>query len=193
MLEGWCGPLAPYCKTRPTRASSLARVTRTDADIAALALATLDLTDLGEATNEANALALCARAAAHGTAAVCVWPAFVAVSVAALAGTGVKVATVVNFPAGEDTLAEVAELTLQAVADGADEIDVVLPYRAFLRADVAAARAVLDAVVAVAAGSDRNVQTKVIIESGELATPEAITAAATGRHFGKSFHLHCCK
>ena len=165
--------------TPPGQASSLARVTRTDADIAALALATLDLTDLGEATNEANAIALCARAAAHGTAAVCVWPEFVAVSASALAGTGVKVATVVNFPAGDDAMAEVAELTLQAVADGADEIDVVLPYRAFLRADVTAAREVLDAVVAVAAGADRTVQTKVIIESGELATPEAIRAAAT--------------
>ena len=39
---------------------------------------------------------------AAGVAAVCVWPQFVAACAGRLAGTGVQVATVVNFPAGTD-------------------------------------------------------------------------------------------
>ena len=149
-------------------------MTRTDADVAALALATLDLTDLGDSTSQENALALAARAAEHGTAAVCVWPRYVAACAEALAGTGVKVATVVNFPSGDEPVADVKAMTLRAVADGADEIDVVLPYRAFLAVQVGRAEEVLDAV----AEASGDAAVKVIIESGELATPEAITAAA---------------
>ena len=149
-------------------------MTRTDADVAAIALATLDLTDLGESTSQENAVALAARAAEHGTAAVCVWPRFVAASAQALAGTGVKVATVVNFPSGDEAVADVRAMTEQAVADGADEIDVVLPYRAFLAGEADSAREVLEAVVA-ASGT---AAVKVIIESGELSSTEAITAAA---------------
>lgn len=149
-------------------------MTRTDAEIAALALATLDLTDLGDATTSQDVAALLDRALAHRPAAVCVWPRFVAQSVEALRGSGVKVATVVNFPTGDDDAAAVAELTAQAVADGADEIDVVLPYKAFLAGDVAAAAAVL-AATREAAGE---AAVKVIIESGELVSPGVIAAAA---------------
>ena len=62
----------------------------------------------------------------------------------ALAGTGVKVATVVNFPAGTDRSDAVGAVTAAAVAAGADEIDVVLPYAAWLAGDVDHAAAVLD-------------------------------------------------
>lgn len=149
-------------------------MTRTDADVAALALATLDLTDLGDDTSLENALALAHRAAEHGTAAVCVWPRYVAASAEALAGTGVKVATVVNFPRGGEAVADVVAMTERAVADGADEIDVVLPYRAFLAADVAAAEAILDGVRR--AAGDAIV--KVIVESGELQASPVVEAAA---------------
>ncbi|TNU73381.1 deoxyribose-phosphate aldolase [Miniimonas arenae] len=149
-------------------------MTRTDAEIARLALETMDLTDLSDDATLEGALALAQRAAEHGTAAVCVWPRFVAASAQALDGTGVRVATVVNFPGGADAADDVAALTRQAVADGADEIDVVLPYRAFLAGDVAGAAAVLDATREAAGDSD----VKVIIESGELRETDAIEAAA---------------
>jgi deoxyribose-phosphate aldolase len=68
-----------------------------------------------------------------------VWPRFVAQAVARLAGTGVRVATVVNFPAGGTDVAATVTETTQALADGADEIDLVLPYHAFLDGDVACA------------------------------------------------------
>lgn len=158
-------------------------MSRSDADIAALALACLDLTDLGDATTEEAVLALCERAARHRTAAVCVWPRFVTVSRDALAGTGVRVATVVNFPSGDEPLEQVAAMTAQAVADGAGEIDVVLPYRAFLAGDVAHAAAVLDAT-RTAAGT---ATLKVIIESGELPLGTVPAAARLAVDHGAQF------
>ena len=86
----------------------------------------------------------------HGTAAVCVWPDFVAQSVAALSGTPVLVATVVNFPSGDDRPHAVRVLTERALDDGADEIDVVLPYRAWLAGDEQRAADVIDGVRAAA-------------------------------------------
>lgn len=69
------------------------------AELAARALALVDLTNLNDGCTAADIDALCARAVTeHGhVAAVCVYPAFVAQAKAKLAGTPVKVATVVNF------------------------------------------------------------------------------------------------
>ena len=78
------------------------RVTSTDAAVARRAIGLLDLTDLGAETTADAAAALCERAAASAVAAVCVWPAFVDACARRLAGSGVRVATVVNFPAGTD-------------------------------------------------------------------------------------------
>lgn len=144
---------------------------------AARALALVDLTDLGEAATQDGARALCARAVtAHGpVAAVCLWPRFVATAKAALAGTGVKIATVVNFPAGgEDTRAVEAE-TAQAVADGADEIDLVMPYRAFLAGRPGFAET---QIVRVKRVCGSRALLKVILETGEIGDPAQIRAAA---------------
>ena len=110
---------------------------------AELAIAVLDLTDLSADTSEAGADALCQRAAAAGTAAVCVWPAFVARCVERLDGTGVRVATVIDFPTGDEPLERATSVAAAAVAAGADELDVVLPYRAWLAGDVQTAAGVL--------------------------------------------------
>ncbi|WP_098469947.1 deoxyribose-phosphate aldolase [Serinibacter salmoneus] len=149
-------------------------MTRTDVEVAEAALATLDLTDLNDDATLEDAEALARRARQVGTAAVCVWPRFVSACVAELAGSPVKVATVVNFPSGAEGVDGVVELTRRAVADGADEIDLVLPYRAFLAGDVAAAERMIDAV----GRATGPAQLKVIIESGELASVEVIKAAA---------------
>ena len=111
------------------------------------AIALLDLTSLNDADDDAAALALCRRAVTPfgPAAAVCLWPRFVALARDALAGTGVKVATVVNFPHGEDAPDRIAAATRGAVADGADEIDVVAPWRRFLAGDAASFTEVLAA------------------------------------------------
>lgn len=155
---------------------------------ARLAISLLDLTDLEADTDEAAADVLCARATSAGVAAVCVWPAFVARCATQLDGTGVRVATVVNFPAGDDPPDRAASVAAAALAAGADEIDVVLPYRAWLAGDEGSAATLLEAVRA-ETGPDRVM--KVIIESGSLPDRAAIDRAthfviANGADFVKT-------
>ncbi|MEI8238233.1 MAG: deoxyribose-phosphate aldolase [Actinomycetota bacterium] len=131
------------------------------------AISLLDLTELGDDATDADVIKLCEKA--HGpygnTAAVCVWPRHVALAVEQLWGTNIRVATVVNFPTGDEPIDDVVTMTRQALADGADEIDLVVPYKSFLAGDVAHATAMIDAVRAeVPADSHR---LKVILETGE--------------------------
>jgi deoxyribose-phosphate aldolase len=145
--------------------------------IAARALPLLDLTDLGERMVEPDVDKLCARAVGRfgAVAAVCLWPRFAALAKARLAGTAVKVAVVVNFPAGGEDAAAAAEETASAVSAGADEIDMVLPWRALLRGDVARAEAVVQAIRAATPAPRR---LKVILETGELKEAARIAEAS---------------
>ena len=68
---------------------------------------------------------LCKEAASYGFAAVCVPPNFVKQAKTLLAGTPVKVATVIGFPFGYSAVeAKLAEVLL-AIIDDADEFDIV--------------------------------------------------------------------
>lgn len=137
-----------------------------DAARARLAISLLDLTNLQDRCTPADVDALCERAMSYGTAAVCVWPDFVRQSALTLADSGVAVATVVNFPTGDERPYATRVLTERALADGADDIDVVLPFRAFAAGDDAWCASVLDEVRAACDGS---AHMKVILETGELA------------------------
>lgn len=145
-------------------------------DAAARAVACLDLTSLNDDDTDAAITALCARAVtpAGPVAAVCVYAPFVPLCRRLLDGSGVKVCTVVNFPHGREDAVAVAAETRAAVDDGADEIDVVLPYQAWLNGRHATARAVLEA--ARTAAGERTL--KVILETGRLMTADEITSAA---------------
>lgn len=158
------------------------------AGIARRALPLLDLTDLGDACTAPAVETLCAKAAASRVAAICVWPQFVSSGVAALAGEPVRVATVINFPAGGEDIERAVEDTCEALDDGADEIDLVLPYRAFLAGDVATPR---DMIAAVREVCDRGRILKVILETGALPSVESIgrasrLAIAAGADFVKT-------
>ena len=139
------------------------------------AISLVDLTNLTDDCDEAAVVSLCERARRFGTAAVCVWPDFVASAVAALAGSDVEIATVVNFPSGNERIFSVVGQTERALADGATEIDLVLPYRSFVAGDTAHAAAMVRSVSAVTAGRAR---LKVILETGELPDTDTIRAAA---------------
>jgi deoxyribose-phosphate aldolase len=139
------------------------------------AIGLIDLTDLADDHAPDGIDELCRRAREHSTAAVCVWPEHVARCHELLGESGVRVATVVNFPSGDEPVTDVVEATLRALADGADDIDVVLPYRAFLAGDSDAAG---EMVAAVAAEVQRPAILKVILETGALGSAEAIRAAA---------------
>jgi deoxyribose-phosphate aldolase len=149
------------------------------ADVAARALAALDLTSLGEEDSPGRIEALCASAAGPGglPAAVCVYSEHIGTARRALAAagaTGVKVATVVNFPDGSNDDARVTRETRRAVAAGADEIDMVLPWKAFLAGDVESARRAVMAGREAATGR----VLKVILESGALANAGTLRAAS---------------
>lgn len=140
------------------------------------ALVCLDLTNLEDDCNEAAVDALCRRAQTrHGSvAAVCVWPRFVAQAKAALARTGIRVATVVNFPTGEEPLDAVAAAVRTALADGVDEIDLVVPWRRHAAGETEAVSTCVRAVKAVCGPATL----KAILETGELADPAFIATAA---------------
>ncbi|WP_417688066.1 deoxyribose-phosphate aldolase [Roseibium sp.] len=147
------------------------------AETAKRALGLVDLTNLNDDCTAEDISSLCKRAVtAHGhVAAVCIWPRFVAQAVEELKGTGVKIATVVNFPdGGTDTQAVVAE-TEQAVKDGADEIDLVMPYRAFLEGRRGFAE---EQIIRVKAAIPEPAILKVILETGEIADPLLIHVAS---------------
>lgn len=142
--------------------------------IARRALPLLDLTDLGDACTARTVEALCRDARAGAVAAVCVWPQFVDLCARALAGSPVRIATVINFPAGGEDVERAVEDTTEAIRDGAHEIDLVLPYRAFLRGDQAVAAGLIEAVRDVCGRTSL----KVILETGELRDRDAILAAS---------------
>lgn len=142
---------------------------------AARVLPLLDLTSLNDDDTPERIEDLCGRAVtpAGRVAAVCIHLPFVRLASRRLAGTGVRVATVVDFPGGSGDPGRVAAETAEAVASGADEIDMVIPWRALAAGDRAAVRASLAACRSACAGR----KMKAILETGGLADAGLISAA----------------
>ena len=142
-----------------------AQAVRPSVNAAQLALSLLDLTSLNDDDNADRIDLLCHRAqsSAGSVASVCVMPHFVDLTRRRLEGTGIRVATVANFPAGGTNAATARQQALGAVRDGADEVDVVFPYGAFLTGDRATGAAIVSACRA-ACGDD--VALSVTLESG---------------------------
>jgi deoxyribose-phosphate aldolase len=149
----------------------------TEAEMAARALRSLDLTDLTETCTDQAIDALCKKALdpRGPVAAVCVWPQFVKRSQENLKGSPVRIATVVNFPAGGVDVSRVVDDTQEALSDGAHEIDLVLPYEAARRGDLAAAAEMVEAVRDLV---DQHRLLKVILETGELKDAKLVETAS---------------
>lgn len=142
----------------------------TELQLARRVIALLDLTSLNADDTDASIQALCRKALTPvgPVAAVCVYPQFVRLArstLNTLGGHSIQVATVCNFPAGDAPLAEVLEQIRQALADGANEIDVVYPYRALIGGDKQRGRELVAACKALCEG---RALLKVILETGEL-------------------------
>ena len=148
-----------------------------EAAVAQRALRCLDLTDLAETCSDHAIDDLCARALTPlgPVAAVCVWPQFVARARDPLKGSTVRIATVVNFPAGGDDVERVIDDVGEALGDGAQEIDLVIPFEAVIRGDLDTAAELVAAVRDVV---DQGRLLKVILETGRLADPKLIETAA---------------
>jgi deoxyribose-phosphate aldolase len=142
----------------------------------------IDHTVLAETATEAQVAQACDEARQHGFAAVCVRGAFVAMARRRLAGSGVLVAAVVDFPLGEGTTAaRVAEAAALAAA-GAEELDLVAPLPALLEGRWEAVFEDLRTVVAAS-----RVPVKVILETGLLDRDQATAGAAVARAAGAAF------
>jgi deoxyribose-phosphate aldolase len=159
-------------------------------ETAARPLQLLDLTDLSDNCRSVDIDTLCRRAKTlYGpVAAVCTWPRFVAQAKRQLDSSGVRIATVINFPDGGEDLERAVSDTRETLRDGADEIDLVMPYRAFLAGNVGI---VGDLIRAVADEIPPGSWLKVILETGTLKTKEHIAEAsrlaiAAGAHFLKT-------
>lgn len=88
----------------------------------------IDYTSLTGAESEDDIFNLCERAKELGTASVCVLPEYVKSAAECLADSDVKVCTVISFPKGTDSIEDKKIETEKAIADGADECDMVLNY-----------------------------------------------------------------
>ncbi|MFE1625901.1 deoxyribose-phosphate aldolase [Brevibacillus reuszeri] len=115
---------------------------------------------------------LCAEAKEHDFASVCVNPYWVKRSAELLAGTDVKVCTVIGFPLGASTTEVKAAETRDAIRNGATEVDMVLNVGALKSGDLETVKADV-AAVKQAAG---DVLLKVILETGLLTDDEKETA-----------------
>jgi deoxyribose-phosphate aldolase len=142
---------------------------------ARLALACLDLTSLNDADTEAEVAALAVRARGRfgAPAALCVWPRLAAFA-RREAPVGVAVAAVANFPQGGSDVDAALRDSATVVDAGAQEVDLVLPWRALAAGDIAAAAGVLRAVRRACSTQ----VLKVILETGALADERLIRQAA---------------
>jgi deoxyribose-phosphate aldolase len=132
----------------------------------------IDHTVLKPTTTVADIEKLCAEAIRHGFAAVCVPPPFVKKAVQLVAGSPVKVATVIGFPFGYSAIeAKVAE-TVLAIVDGADELDVVINITALKNNDWQFLAQEINTLLPIIRKKEKTV--KVIIESGVLTDNEIV-------------------
>ncbi|MEU9376608.1 deoxyribose-phosphate aldolase [Streptomyces sp. NPDC048255] len=153
-----------------------------------LAISMIDLTTLEGADTPGKVRALSAKAVNPDptdrttpmTAAVCVYPDMVATAKAALNGADVKVASVATaFPAGRAALPVKLADTADAVAAGADEIDMVIDRGAFLAGRYLETYELIKAIKEACVRPDGSAaRLKVIFETGELSTYDNIRRAS---------------
>ena len=143
------------------------------------AIGLMDLTTLNEDDTDAKVIALChqAKSLAGDTAAVCIYKQFIPAARKSLDAQGtdtIKIATVANFPHGNADVANAVAETKEAVALGADEVDVVFPYHALKNGNETVGFELVKGCKEVCG----DILLKVIIESGELKDPVLIKKAS---------------
>ena len=143
------------------------------------AIGLMDLTTLSDDDTDEKVIKLCqdAHSAAGDTAAVCIYPRFIPIARKTLREQNtpqIKIATVTNFPHGGDNMDIALAETRAAIAYGADEVDVVFPYRALMEGNSEIGAEMIKACREICS----DITLKVIIESGELKTAELIKAAS---------------
>jgi len=143
------------------------------------ALKLMDLTTLNDDDTDQKVIELChnAKTSVGNTAAVCIYPRFIPIAKKTLKQQGtpeIRIATVTNFPHGNDDIDIAVAETKAAIAYGADEVDVVFPYRTLIAGDETTGFE----LVKQCKQACGDTLLKVIIETGELKQPALIKRAA---------------
>jgi deoxyribose-phosphate aldolase len=148
-----------------------------------LAIRCMDLTTLEGADTPGKVAALCSKAvrpqpgdtSIPSVAAVCLYPALVGEAVRHLRGTGIRVASVATaFPSGQSFLDVKLAETREAVAAGADEVDMVIDRGAFLSGGYQKVYEEIGAVREACGPA----HLKVILETGELGSYDSVRRAS---------------
>lgn len=136
----------------------------------------LDLTSLNPDDTEYTIDELCRKAhTPYGNvAAVCVYPKFVSQAKELTAGSEIKVATVVNFPNGENNLGKLKKEICTALEYGANEIDAVFPYQEFINRNLTACETFIRTARELCEGKTL----KIILETGEIKNAAKIAEAS---------------
>ncbi len=145
----------------------------------------IDHTALKPEATPADIVKLCEEAKEYGFAAVCVNPNHVKECARWLRGTSVGIATVIGFPLGAHTTPTKVFEAMQAITDGATEVDMVI--------DIGALKARQDAIVAadiravVDASHATKALVKVIIEAALLTDEEKVRTCQLAKEAGADF------
>jgi len=190
---GGCPGCESACKTRPTAAPISANQLR---DIGADRIAAchptkscteiasyVDHTMLKAVATQEEIAKLCEEARNHHFASVCVNPSYVAMSAKLLRGSDVKVCTVVGFPLGSTTPTVKAIEARDAMANGAEEIDMVINVGALKSGNDALVRGDIQAV----RDATRGRVLKVILETALLTDDEKVRACRISKEVGADF------
>lgn len=146
--------------------------------------AMIDHTILKPEATEGQIIKLCSEAKEYGFASVCINPCNVKLAAEHLKNTSVKVCTVVGFPLGASTSRVKALETEDAIANGAQEIDMVINVGAVKSGNLAYVEEDVRAVVKAAAGK---ALVKVILENCLLEKDEIKTVCEICKKAGADF------
>ncbi|MCW5589306.1 MAG: deoxyribose-phosphate aldolase [Legionellales bacterium] len=137
----------------------------------------LDLTNLNLEAKPDDIIALSQQAATpYGhVAAICVYEKFIPLVKQSVTDAQIKIASVANFPAGTGHFEEVTQAIHLAIEQGANEIDVVMPYQDYLKGHTAQ---VSQFIKACKLTCGPQVVLKVILETGALSDPNLIYQAS---------------
>ena len=163
------------------RVSASEKLTRIDPAVARL----IDHTLLRPDASRGEIEKICAEAKKYGFASVCVNPYWAPLAARELAGSAVKVCTVIGFPLGATTTESKMREAEAAIRVGAQEIDMVMNIGALKSGDQEAVKQDIQGVAGVAHGGGAIL--KVILETALLDDNQKATACALAKLAGADF------
>lgn len=132
----------------------------------------IDHTILKPNTSSDDIKKICEEAKQYGFAAVCIPPYFVSHASQLLKGSTIKTATVIGFPFGYSHYSAKLTEAEKAIADGADELDMVMNIAAFKQNDFECLKKEAETIVSTK--QKKRITIKIILETGLLSNEEII-------------------